>query len=120
MPVFPIIVPLVLTGILIGYILRTTNVHIGRRLMALGSLLGGVGNVVNAAILFLFQNQTAVATDIRPYARQATLSPVLFLVLSFVVGVLTVLLVLVPATIVQKRKLSFLEFFFRLGGKKKP
>ena len=120
MPEFPVIIPLVLTGILIGYIIRTTNVHIGRRLIVLGSLLGGVGNVVNAAILFLFQNQTAVETGVRTFARQATLSPVLFLILSFVVGVLTVLLVLVPATIVQKRKLSFLEFFFRLGGKKKP
>ena len=119
MPTIPMIVPLLVTGILVGYILRTKRANIGRKLIVLGSLLGGVGNVVNAAILYLFQSQSTVETNIRTFARQTvpTQSPAVFLLLSFVVGILIVLLVLIPATIIQTRELSFLRFFVRRGGK---
>ena len=113
------IVPLLVTGILIGYILRTKRANIGRKLIVLGSLLGGAGNVVNAAILYLFQSQSTMQTNIRSFARQTVpaQSPAVFLLLSFVVGILIVLLVLIPATIIQTRELSFLRFFVRRGGK---
>ena len=54
------IAPLLIAGILIGHIIRTKKANIDRRLTALGSLLGGTGNAVNAAILYLFQNQATM------------------------------------------------------------
>jgi len=112
------IVPLLVTGILFGYILRTKKTNVGRRLMALGCLLGGVGNAVNGAILYLFQGQTTTGpsfpsgAEIPPFARQAASAqtPVTFLILSFVVGALIVLLVLVPAVRVQRRTFPHLPF----------
>jgi len=124
MPTVPMIVPLLVTGILFGYVLKTKKSNIGRRLMALGCLLGGVGNVVNGAVLYLFQSQTTTGTsfppgsgDMPPFARQAvsTQTPVSFLLLCFVAGVLIVLLVLVPATLAQSERLRRLSF--RRGGK---
>jgi RsiW-degrading membrane proteinase PrsW (M82 family) len=112
------IVPLLVTGILFGYILRTKKTNVGRKLMALGCLLGGVGNAVNGAILYLFQSQTTGSSfqqgggEVPPFARQAvsTQTPASFLILSFVIGVLIVLLVLVPAVLVQRRTFPHLPF----------
>ena len=124
MPTVPMIVPLLVTGILFGYVIKTKKSNIGRRLMALGCLLGGVGNVVNGAVLYLFQSQTTTGTsfppgsgDMPPFARQAvsTQTPVSFLLLCFVAGVLIVLLVLVPATLAQSER--FKRFSFRREGK---
>ncbi len=104
MPTVPMIVPLLVTGILFGYVLKTKKSIIGRRLMALGCLLGGVGNAVNGAILYLFQSQATTGPSIPSFARQAAPTQTLsFLILSFVVGALIVLLVLVPAVLVQRR-----------------
>jgi hypothetical protein len=118
MPTIPMIVPLLVTGISFGYILRTKKASIGRRLIALGCLLGGAGNAVNAAILYLFQSQATTGRNFPPganFARQGvpTQSPVVFVLLAFLVGVLIVLLVLIPATLIQTRKLSFLQRFSR-------
>ena len=112
------IVPLLVTGILFGYILRTKKTNVGRKLMALGCLLGGIGNAVNGAILYLFQSQTTGSSfqqgggEVTPFARQAvsTQTPASFLILSFVIGVLIVLLVLVPAVLVQRRTFPHLPF----------
>ena len=124
MPTVPMIVPLLVTGILFGYVLKTKKSNIGRRLMALGCLLGGVGNVINGAVLYLFQSQTTTGPsfppgggDMPPFARQAvsTQTPFSFLLLCFVAGVLIVLLVLVPATLAQSER--FQRLSFRQGGK---
>jgi RsiW-degrading membrane proteinase PrsW (M82 family) len=112
MPTIPMIVPLLVTGVLFGYILRTKKTNVGRKLTALGCLLGGVGNAVNGAILYLFQSQATTGPSIPSFARQTapTQSPVSFLILSFVVGALIVLLVLVPAVLVQRRTFPHLPF----------
>jgi len=112
MPTIPMIIPLLVTGILVGYVLRTKKSTIGRRLLALGSLLGGVGNVVNAGVLYLFQNQARTGPTVPTFVRQTmpAQTPVSFLFLSFVIGVLIVLLVLVPAALVQTRGLPRLPF----------
>jgi RsiW-degrading membrane proteinase PrsW (M82 family) len=122
------IIPLLITGILFGYILRAKKSTMSRRFMSLGTLLGGVGNAVNAAILYLSQNQARTGPGIPSFARQAapTQTPISFLLLSFIVGVLVVLLVLIPAVLVQTRTfphLSFMRFphfSFRRGGKTEP
>lgn len=59
------IVPLLITGILVGHVLRTKKASIGRRLALLGSLLGGVGNVVNGAILYLFHQLLSRSNSIQ-------------------------------------------------------
>ena len=111
MPTIPMIVPLLVTGILFGYILRTKKTNVGRKLTALGCLLGGVGNAVNGAILYLFQSQATTGPSIPPFVRQASAqTPVSFLILSFVAGALIVLLVLVPAVLVQTRTSPHLPF----------
>ena len=119
MPTVPVIVPLLVVGILFGYVLKTKKSNIGRRLMAIGCLLGGVGNVINGAVLYLFQSQTATGPnfppgggDMPPFARQAvsTQTPFSFLLLCFVAGVLIVLLVLVPATLAQSERFQRLSF----------
>jgi hypothetical protein len=121
MPTIPMIVPLLVTGILVGYILRTKRDKMGRKLIILGSLLGGAGNAVNAAILYLFQRSSTVPANLpanfRTFARQTmpTQSLASFVLLSFIVGILIVLLVLIPATIIHTRKLSFLKSFVRRG-----
>jgi RsiW-degrading membrane proteinase PrsW (M82 family) len=112
MPTIPMIVPLLITGILVGHVLRTKKASIGRRLALLGSLLGGVGNVVNGAILYLFQNKTTTRPDMPSFVRQtvSTQTPISFLLLSFIVGTLIVLLVLIPATLIQRRGFPRLPF----------
>ena len=118
MPENPIIVPLLITGVLIGYILRTKEARIGWRFTALGSLLGGLGNAVYAAALYLLPSQTTTETNIPSFvSRQTTLSqppflttpsqtPALSLVFSFIVGIFIVLLVLIPAVLIQTRSKS--------------
>jgi hypothetical protein len=106
------IVPLLVAGAIFGHTLRNKKEHIGRKLTALGSLLGGLGNAANAAVLELFQPQTTTRTAIPAFARQTvpTQTPASFLILSFVVGVLTVLLVIISAVLVQRRALPHLSF----------
>lgn len=112
MPTIPMIVPLLVAGAIFGHTLRNKKEHIGRKLTALGSLLGGLGNAANAAVLELFQPQTTTRTAIPAFARQTVPTQTLtsFLILSFVVGVLTVLLVIIPAVLVQRRALPHLSF----------
>ena len=103
---------LLVTGILIGYVLRSKKSTIGRRLFVLGSLLGGVGNVVNAGVLYLFQNQARTGPTVPSFVRQTmpAQTPVSFLLLSFVIGALIVLLILAPAVLVQTKGLPRLPF----------
>ena len=48
MPEISTIVPLTLTRILVGFVLRKTGVRIGRKLLILNSLLGGLGSCADA------------------------------------------------------------------------
>jgi hypothetical protein len=119
MPTIPVIVPLLATGILFGHTLRIKKEHVGWKLAVLGSLLGGLGNAVNAAVLYLFPNQAMTGSAIRSFARQTVPTQTLasFLLLSFVVGVLTVLTVVIPAVLIQKRTFPHLSF---RGREKEP
>jgi len=107
MPEVPSIVPLILAGILIGSILRTTRAHMSWRFIIVGSLLGGLGNVANAAALLFFQNpetRQSIPSSLpnSQLIRTQTifsLTPFSFLILSFIVGVLMVLLVFVAAVV---------------------
>ena len=105
------------TGLLFGHILRTKKERVGRRLAVLGCLLGGLGNAVNAAALYLlFPDQTRTGTAIRasttsiPRQVVTTQEPLSFLLLSFVVGVLIVGLVVISAVLTQKRTLPRFPF----------
>lgn len=102
MPDIPTFVPLLLTGILFGSILRTTKVHISWRFMVSGSLLGGLGNVVHAAALYLFQGQQtrqAIPSTFASSQIMPTQTPIYFLVLSFIIGAFMILLVLIAASL---------------------
>jgi hypothetical protein len=111
MPTIPMIVPLLVTGILFGHTLRTKKEHVGWKLAVSGSLLGGLGNAANAAVLYLFPNQAMTGSAIRSFARQTVPTQTLasFLLLSFVAGVLVVTLVIIPAFLIQKRKFPHLS-----------
>jgi cytochrome bd-type quinol oxidase subunit 2 len=100
MPEIPSIIPLILTGILVGLAFRKTTARIGWRLAILGSLLGGLSNLAYAAVLPVFRSQE-VRQAIGPpsFVRQAASSPLLFLAASFIVGVVIVLMVLAGASL---------------------
>ena len=108
----PTIVPLIVTGIMIGIVLRTTKAHVSGRFIIVGSLLGGLGNLANAVLLYLFQGQQtsqAIPQAIPKAIPQATprafagsqmmtaQSLTSFLVVSFIIGTLMILLVFVAA-----------------------
>ncbi len=107
MPEVPSIVPLILAGILVGSILRSTRAHISWRFMIVGSLLGGLGNVANAAALLFFQNpetRQPIPSSLRtsqliPTQTTFFLTPFSFLILSFIVGAIMVLLVFIVAVV---------------------
>jgi hypothetical protein len=106
------IVPLFVTGILFGHMFRTKKERIGWRLAVSGSLLGGLGNAANAAVLYLFPDQTSTGSAIRASARQVvtTQTTLSFLLLSFVAGALIVALVIISAVLTQKRTFPRLPF----------
>lgn len=109
MPNIPTIVPLIVAGVIIGSILRKTDIRISWKLLILGSLLGGLGNLANAGLLFYFQGQQArpsfsqrAPTDFQipsniqlPGTIQRTLNPISFLGTSFVVGAIMILIILI-------------------------
>jgi len=107
----PTSVPLLITGIMIGLVLRTTKANMSWKFIAVGSLLGGLGNVINAALDYLFQGQgtgRVIPQGIQQAVPQATprafaasqiaaQSLTTFLVSSFIIGALMILLVFVAA-----------------------
>jgi hypothetical protein len=111
MPSIPNIVPLIVAGVIIGSILRKTDIRISWKLLILGSLLGGLGNFANAGLLFFFQGQQTrpsfsqrTPTDFQipsnlqiPSTIQRTSNPISFLVTSFVVGAIMILIILIVA-----------------------
>ncbi|MBS7623236.1 hypothetical protein KEJ39_06135 [Candidatus Bathyarchaeota archaeon] len=100
MPEIPSIIPLILTGILVGLVLRKTAAKISWRLTILGSLLGGLSNLAYAAVLPILRGQDVGQPVARPsFIGQAALNPLLFLAASFIVGVVIVLLVLAAASL---------------------
>jgi len=111
MPEIPTIVPLILTGILVGSVLRKTNVSISRKLLVLGSFFGGLGNSANAAALSFLGPTTGqsvppgltnIQTITPPVVSgqvMSTQTPFTFIVLSFITGALMVLLVLITVSL---------------------
>jgi hypothetical protein len=114
MPNIPSIVPLILAGVIIGSILRKTDISISWKLLILGSLLGGLGNLAHAGVLFFFQGQEARPTfSQRPptdfqlpsnlqftlRASLTTFNPISFLVTSFVTGAIMILVILIVAVL---------------------
>lgn len=99
MPDIPTIVPLLVAGIMIGSILRTTKTHVSWRFIIVGSLLGGLGNVAYAALLYLFQGQETRQAIPRTFPSQMmpTQSLAFFAALSFITGTIIILLVFVAA-----------------------
>jgi len=98
-PEIPTIVPLLLTGILIGSILRKTQESIGWRLILSGSLLGGLGNLAHAAVLPIFQSPEVRQNVVRPPVGGLMADSSVFLISSFVTGAIMVLLILVTAAL---------------------
>lgn len=108
----PTIVPLIVTGIMIGIILRSTRAHVSWKFIIAGSLLGGLGNVANAVLLYLFQGQqprqaipeAITQTTPRAFTGQAlpTQSLASFAVLSFIIGTLMIVLVFVAARLTMR------------------
>ena len=110
----PTILPLLFTGVLVGSLLRKTNVGISRKTLLLGSLLGGLGNLIHAAALGMLLGQetspsiptTFPAQVTRPTigaaSTSSTFNLVTFLTTSFVLGLLMVLVVLVTAALTMR------------------
>jgi hypothetical protein len=122
----PTIVPLIVAGIMIGIVLRTTKANVSGRFIIVGSLLGGLGNLANAVLLYLFQGQQSslampqgIPQAVPEAVPQATTrafagsqmmaaqSLTSFLVVSFIIGTLMILLVFVSA-----------RLFMRVRGRK--
>jgi len=109
----PTIVPLIVAGIMIGIVLRTTKAHVSGKFIIVGSLLGGLGNLANAVLLYLFQGQQTSpalpqaipqATP-RAFAGSQMMtaqSLTSFLVVSFIIGTLMILLVFVSARLIMR------------------
>jgi hypothetical protein len=115
----PTIVPLIVAGIMIGIVLRTTKAHVSAKFIIVGSLLGGLGNLANAVLLYLFQGQQSsqaipqgIPQGIPEATPQATTrafagsqmiaaqSLTSFLVVSFIIGTLMILTVFVAARLI--------------------
>lgn len=97
----PVVIPLLILGVLIGLILRG-KARMSWKFVALGSLLGGLGNLAYGGALTLIQGGAAVEGVSRPMAiRQApsTNSTPFFLVFCFLTGLLMVLLVFASAAL---------------------
>jgi uncharacterized membrane protein YebE (DUF533 family) len=109
----PTIVPLIVAGIMMGIVLRTTKAHVSGKFIIVGSLLGGLGNLANAVLLYLFQGQQTSqalpqaipqATP-RAFAGSQMMtaqSLTSFLVVSFIIGTLMILLVFVSARLIMR------------------
>jgi hypothetical protein len=109
----PSIVPLIVAGVIIGSILRKTDIRISWKLLILGSLLGGLGNLANAGLLFFFQGQQTrpsfsqgppadfqIPSNLQlPSTIETTFNPISFLVTSFVVGAIMILIILIVAVL---------------------
>jgi len=113
-PDLPTILPLLFTGIIVGSLLRKANIRISWKMISLGSILGGLGNLAHAAALNMLQSQgttpsatpTSPVQATRPFIGTSTASSAFdlatFLATSFIIGVLMVLAVLVTATLTMK------------------
>ena len=100
----PVIVPLLVAGALFGSILRATNARITGRFTFLGSLLGGLGNLLYMFILNMFQKPSSGNLP-RAADMQTTLDPsfsIATMVYAFLTGFLMVLIIFVSAALTLK------------------
>jgi hypothetical protein len=99
-----VIIPLLILGVLIGSILRNTNVKINKRVIFFGSFFSGVGNVIYTAVLSFFQNKVASGSISSPSIAFQTNSSELLssLLFSFLVGIFIILIVFALAALTLK------------------
>jgi len=90
----PIIVPIIIVGFLIGDILRKSETRIGWKRLIFGSLVGGIGNILYAFAFISFKGG-----DFNQIEASEKTS---FLISSFLIGFLIVLIVFVTAIITIK------------------
>jgi hypothetical protein len=100
----PVIVPLLLAGVLFGSILRATNARVTGKFTFIGSLLGGLGNLLYMFVLNMFQKSPSgnlpSATNL-----QTALNPsfsIFTMVYAFLTGFLMVLIIFVSAALTLK------------------
>ncbi|MFI5448720.1 MAG: hypothetical protein ACHQ03_02985 [Candidatus Bathyarchaeia archaeon] len=125
MPQAPIIIPIIITGILVGTIAASKGTMVKRKKLLLASLLSGILNVVNAYLLILltpartFQYQgqfTGTAQSTYRYrGGGGANSQLLLLISSFIVGFLIPLAVIGIGMLYARRKAG--KGFDEEGGK---
>ncbi|MGQ9542497.1 MAG: hypothetical protein ACUVTM_00195 [Candidatus Bathyarchaeia archaeon] len=102
-PEIPIIIPLILTGVMVGNLLRKGKPNMGWRFLIIGSITGGLGNLAHATLLYSMQGREVNPPVVQQYmAIQATSGPTHLLVGSFIVGTVTVMLVFAVAYLTVK------------------
>jgi len=114
MPQLPLIVPIIVTGVLVGSLMKSKTQRISKKRLVSSSLISGVLNGAYAYAVYLLTPQTtftrftgsAAATTAAAAFRPA--SDIVFVISSFVAGVLFVLTVIGIAMVYAR--------FFRGGG----
>ncbi|MEM2965308.1 MAG: hypothetical protein QXE22_07670 [Candidatus Bathyarchaeia archaeon] len=100
----PVIIPLLLAGVLFGSILRTTNARITGRFTFLGSILGGLGNLLYTFVLNMFQKSSSGNLPRAANIQTAlnTSFSIITLLYAFLTGFLMVLIIFVSAALTLK------------------
>jgi drug/metabolite transporter (DMT)-like permease len=86
----PIIIAILIAGFLIGDLLRRTEIRIGWKRIIVGSLAGGIGNTIYATAFILLKGGGL---------NQTKTENISFLISSFIVGFLIVLIIFFTAAI---------------------
>ncbi|MBS7629709.1 hypothetical protein KEJ23_07095 [Candidatus Bathyarchaeota archaeon] len=115
-PEIPIIIPLILIGIVVGNLIRKERPNVGWRGLGAWSVIGGLGNLAHAALLYYMQGQDAGQSGARQYFAgqsptapspltvQASTGPIPLLIGSFLAGAFTVMLVFLVAHLTLKMR----------------
>ncbi|MEM2107531.1 MAG: hypothetical protein QXV46_06945 [Candidatus Bathyarchaeia archaeon] len=115
-PEIPIIIPLILVGVMVGNLIRKERPKFGWRGLVSGSVIGGLGNLAHASLLYYMQGQDAGQSGTRQYltgqpptapptlTAQASAGPISLLVGSFLAGAFTVMLVFLVAYLTVKMR----------------
>ena len=112
MPQAPIIIPIIITGILVGTIAASKGTMVKRKKLLLASLLSGILNVVNAYLLILLTPARSFPSQFTGTAQSAyryrggggANSQLLLLISSFLVGFLIPLAVIGIGMLYARRK----------------
>jgi hypothetical protein len=113
MPQLPLIVPIIVTGVLVGSLMKSKTQHLSKKRLVSSSLISGVLNGAYAYAVYLLTPQTTFTRFTGSAAATAAAafrpaSDIVFIISSFVAGVLFVLTVIGIAMVYAR--------FFRGGG----